>query len=506
MSKLVAHARAALEKGQFNPALEAIAQCEQSGPLALQHYMIRGLAQIGLANWPAAIETFRAATARWRDNHELWAYCGLALQNIRQPGEKWEAVDCFERSLKLNPDNGIAAANLANLYRRIGRFEEGVALARIGVKHHPDKIWAMNILGLIVRELGRYEEARGIFHEALKINPNAPNVIYNLANVEADTENFSAAWPLFARAEALDPRPRIRIAEAVARLLAKDYVKGWELQEARLEVPGATYVNTPPDKAYRGQPLQGKKVALIAEQGLGDMIQFARFAPELAQQGAEVAWVLQKPLVRLFAHSFPGQVSSLTDPLPEADYYLPVCSLPHYVKSGQSPDTLPVKPYLVAPDGPKLPETGREGPRIGLIWAGAPGNERDLHRSIYSLEVLAPLFKEAKAQFYAPFLSDKLNEIKDEPITRLDHLIKDFGDTAALMKQMDYIVAVETSAAHLAGALGMKTFILLNAWPEWRWGYRGVESTWYPSATLLRQDSLGDWPSAVRKLVARLNS
>src|SRR5688572_15246314 len=128
MSKLVLQAREALQKGQFNPALEAIAQCEEKGPLALQHYMIRGLAQIGLANWPAAIETFRTATQRWRDNHELWAYCGLALQNIRSPKEKWEAVECFERALKLNPNNGIAAANLANLYRRIGRFKEGEAL------------------------------------------------------------------------------------------------------------------------------------------------------------------------------------------------------------------------------------------------------------------------------------------------------------------------------------------------------------------------------------------
>jgi tetratricopeptide (TPR) repeat protein len=507
MSKLVAQAREALQRGQFNPALEAIAQCEEKGPLALQHYMIRGLAQIGLANWPAAIETFRVATKRWRDNHELWAYCGLALQNIRQPEEKWEAVDCFERALQLNPDNGIAAANLANLYRRIGRFKEGEALAQIGVKHHPDKVWAMNILGLLTREMGHYEKAREIYKEALRLEPNAPNVIYNLANIEVDLENFSAAWPLYKRAQALTPRSKMRMGESWGHLLSGNYVKGWELNVARREERNESMdVGNVPGQSYRGQPLQGKRLTIVAEQGFGDQLMFCRFAPEMVEKGAELSWILPKPLIRLFEANFPGKFYALNDPRPDGDYYVPICSLPHYVESGRSPDTIPKKPYLVAPDGPKLPETGREGPKVGLIWAGAPGNERDFHRSMPSLAPLAPLFQEVKAQFYAPFLSDKLDQIKDEPIMRLDHLIKDFGDTAALMQQMDYIVGVETGAAHLAGALGKKMFVLLGCLPDWRWGYRGEESLWYPTSTLLRQDTPGDWASAVRKLVMRLKN
>jgi hypothetical protein len=160
------------------------------------------------------------------------------------------------------------------------------------------------------------------------------------------------------------------------------------------------------------------------------------------------------------------------------------------------------EPYLFAPQTPVLPK-GKQGLKIGLVWAGSRTHLGDYERSI-PLKLLEPLLKDGSADFYAPFIGDALEEIGNLPITRLDALISDFADTAALLKQMDCLITVDTAAAHLAGALGVKTFLLLPHCPDWRWSTTGETTPLYPSLTLMRQPSFGDWTGAINKLLLLL--
>jgi ADP-heptose:LPS heptosyltransferase len=156
--------------------------------------------------------------------------------------------------------------------------------------------------------------------------------------------------------------------------------------------------------------------------------------------------------------------------------------------------------YLMAATIPVLPG-GSHKTKIGLVWAGSRTHQRDHERSL-PLAQLAPLLDIA-ADFYAPFTGNGLEEIGTLPVTRLDSLITDFADTAALLKQMDCLVTVDTAAAHVAGALGVKTFLLLPHCPDWRWGVSGETTPWYPSITLLRQPKYGDWKSVIDDLLKR---
>jgi ADP-heptose:LPS heptosyltransferase len=158
--------------------------------------------------------------------------------------------------------------------------------------------------------------------------------------------------------------------------------------------------------------------------------------------------------------------------------------------------------YLSAPLTPVLP-TGKFARKIGIVWAGSKTHKRDDERSI-PLKFFEPVLSGVRADFYAPFLGEALEEIGDYPITRLDALISDFADTAALLKRMDCLVTVDTAVAHLAGALGVKTYLLISKCPDWRWGTEGEKTALYPSVTLVRQTEFGDWKGAVEKLLAML--
>ena len=247
----------------------------------------------------------------------------------------------------------------------------------------------------------------------------------------------------------------------------------------------------------------GKKLMLLAEQGFGDTIMFCRYGNLAAESGADLVWVVQNSLQRLLKQNLPGPVFAESDPLPEADYYLPILSLP--LKFGRigtmSREKEITIPYLLTSPEPRLPNAKPGTQKIGLVWAGSPTHERDHERSI-ALKQFAPLFNRAATQFYAPFIGAGLEEITpDTPVLSLENHITDFADTAALLSQLDHLITVDTAVAHLAGALGVKTFLLLQHCPDWRWGTSGESTHWYPRMTLLRQSAYGHWDEVIDRLI-----
>jgi Flp pilus assembly protein TadD len=491
----VALALNALRAKNYLRARECIALYAKNNKLDLQHYLIKGLAELALCEWQEAADTFSLAVEIYPHQAQLWANLGLAQENL---GQLAEAAENLQRGLELNPQQPEAFGNLSNIYRKQGFFEIAEAMAHKAYEQGAPKAQALNSLGLAYVKQGKFEAAEKVYREALALEPENTDILSNLANLNVDQLQFDRAWPFFAAARTINDNAQLRRDEGMARLLAGDYKIGWQLYESRLELPKALRA-LPNCPRYQGEPLAGKKLLIIAEQGFGDAIQFSRYGALMSEAGADLVWLLPKPLARLMAANLPGQIVVEGEALPNADYYAPILSLPLLTQCYDFKDAPKPAAWQLPLEIP-LPEKPNKKQRIGLVWAGSRTHERDRERSI-TLSAFAELLKKIPADYVAPFKSDALDDIGSLPIHRLDDQIEDFADTAALLKQLDCLITVDTAVAHLAGMLGVKTFLLLPHCPDWRWGVTGETTPWYPALTLLRQPVYGDWDSVITSLV-----
>jgi hypothetical protein len=254
---------------------------------------------------------------------------------------------------------------------------------------------------------------------------------------------------------------------------------------------------------WDGQPLAGRTILLHAEQGLGDTIQFLRFVPRVTQTGGRVILAVQEPLVRLLA-GFPGpeQVVPIGERLPAADVHAPLMSLP-YLSGITDIDQVRFEPYLnadpeaVAAWRDRLPA---DGLKVGVVWRGGRQYEADEARSL-NLETLGELGKVAGVTWIALQQGSGREYIPGSPLSfAAAPVLKDFAETASLIKALDLVVTVDTSTAHLAGALGHPVWVLLPKPADWRWLVDREDSPWYSSARLFRQHRTGSWREPVDDL------
>jgi hypothetical protein len=302
----------------------------------------------------------------------------------------------------------------------------------------------------------------------------------------------------------------------IAWLLMGNFQQGWPEYEWRWK---CTELKLP---SYRqplwdGSPLKGRTILLLSEQGLGDTLQFIRFAPLLTRSGGRVIVTCRRALARLLA-SCPGIASVVAegDRLPEFDVYAPLMSLPRLL--GTTLATVPAEvPYLTA--DPALVEfwqrelSAIDGFRIGIVWQGSPGYRRDRFRSIPLLQ-LAPLARLEGVQLVSlqkgPGI-DQLHEVsRNFPVTdlggRLDETSGAFMDTAAVMMNLHLVIAADVAIAHLAGALGVRVWLALPAPPDWRWLLERADCPWYPTMRLFRQAQPGDWASVFERMAAEVRA
>ena len=541
----VTEALDALRRGDFAAARSLIRDNITGQRREVQHYLIEGLASLAMADWSAARDVFRAACEAFPTHPPFWFNRALAEENL---GLLDEAEASYHRTLDLKPDQGEAWGNLSNIARRRGRYADAENAARRALNANAPRAEALNVLALALSKQGRFAEAETALGEALTLAPNDAAFLANRANLAIDQLKFDEAWGFFAAARSAGGGAVVDRDEGMARLLAGDYAKGLPLYEARTSLPNALRIQ-PPCPRWQGEAINGKTLLLISEQGFGDTIQFSRYAQTLADAGADLVWVVRQPLQRLLAGNLPGRVVTegevtiggilesspplaggiqgglantgpvFTSPPPSppaswrgaltatpnypihADFWLPILSLPFML--GMTAAVPPITPVFRAPDTPRLPHTSGKR-KIGLVWRGSPTHERDHERSI-PLALLEPLWTTIDAAFFAPFkgAAESLHGTT-APITPLDPLINDFADAAALMAQMDGLITVDTASAHLGGALGIPTYVLLPHCPDWRWGAEDEATGWYPSVTLLRQSRYGDWRVVVQKLLEKL--
>ncbi len=441
------------------------------------------LAQQGLdahrrGDLDAAERAYRGALATDAAQPVALHYLGVMAY---QRGRAADALPLLERAAALVPSEPEFHNNLGLALAALDRNADAVAVYQRSLALKPDHATAWNNLGLALRAMNRLPEAIDAFRSAL-----------------AATADFAQAhWNL-----------------ALALLAHGDYAEGWREYEWRLrlaELGGRAPAL--PARPWRGENLAGKAVLLTAEQGLGDAIQFVRYASFLASRGASVIVQAPAALQRLLA-SAPGVASVIAtgDSLPACDYALPLLSLPGVlgVEAGAPAREVP---YLRADSTRRAEVINQVAARaasvrtIGIAWAGAPNNANDRRRSI-PLATLAPLFSIAQIAWFSLQIGAGEEQIAQVPtaaaaLTLLDAR-NDLDGTAALVDSLDAVVTVDTSIAHLAGALGKSVQLLLPFAPDWRWGTSGDATAWYPTARLHRQRSTGDWASAVEALRAAL--
>jgi len=296
-------------------------------------------------------------------------------------------------------------------------------------------------------------------------------------------------------------------------LLSGDLELGWELYEWRWKTEHfAPYIRSFRQPQWSGmESLEGRSLLLHSEQGLGDAIQFSRYAEQAANLGARVILEVCKPLAGLFSDL--AGVTELVfkgEPLPTFDFHCPLMSLPLAFKTRL--ESIPCPPRYLRADTIKLSQwTNRLGektrPRVGLVWSGSATNTNDHNRSI----PVSTLMQQMPVNFqYVSLQKDIRDSDKRwlESQTRLlnfDQDLNDFSDTAALCELMDVIISIDTSVAHLSGALGRPTWILLPFSPDWRWLMDRDDSPWYRSVKLFRQDNIGDWESVLARVAASLS-
>ncbi len=432
------------------------------------------------------------------------------------------ALASHDHALRLRPDYAEAYSNRGNTLHETKRFEEALASYDRALTLKPDYAEAHSNRGNALQELKRFDEAVASYDRALALRGDLAEAHSNRGNALKEMARFDDALASFDRAIAVRPDfADAHFNEAMCRLLIGDFDRGWEKNEWRWQTEQLR-----DGKRSFSQPLwlgsdaiAGKTILLHAEQGLGDTIQFGRYAPLVAARGGRVILEVQRPLHELMRTlSDAAQVVAAGDPLPDFDFHCPMLSLP--LAFATRLETIPsTTPYLLAPEGKTRAWRERLGkrkrPRIGLVWAGNPrkelpgANRIDGQRSI-AFDRLAPLFQVTGCEFFSLQKGDDaVRQLRDSDWRQaiIDHTgdLHDFSDTAALIENLDLVISVDTSVAHLAGALG-KPFWLLNRYNTcWRWLLDREDSPWYPTARLFRQDATRAWEPVIARVAAALS-
>ena len=424
---------------------------------------------------------------------------------LLKAGRDVEAEGVLATLLRSAPGYAPGWTNLAVALRRQGRFAPAEAAAKRGLAlpgGNTDAGWSN--LGNLLRDQGRFAEAEAAFNAALAAG-GGHGTRYNLALLLRDRGRLDEALAAIAPALAAEPgNPQIQWDHALIRLQAGDWREGFAAYEARWRLPG---VPAPASDRpwWAGEPLDGRTLLLVGEQGMGDVIQFARFVTQIPA-GGRCMLAVRAPLLRLFrtAPALDGVVLvEAAAPLPPHDLVLPLLSLPRVLQA--TPGTLPPplafrvpEAMTAAADARLAPRHGRR--RLGIVWAGSSGHRNDRHRSA-PLDRFVPLLADPAWDVLSfqvgPHAAELATHGLGGLVSDLAPMIADFLDTAAFLRTIDRLVTVDTGIAHLAGSLGIPTSVLLPEACDWRWGVGTDATPWYPGLTLVRQPRQGDWESAI---------
>lgn len=471
----------------------------------------RGLCLRDLGRLDEALASHHRALALDPGNTIAGFGRGVALQLL---GRIAEAAEAYRHALRHAPRDEALWTNLSLCLGALGRHEEALAAAEAALARAPRMVEALGARAAALRALGHATQALATLDLAIAADPGRAALHANRGNALRDLGRLADARDAYDRAIALDPgnadAHRVR---AMCLLLAGDWEagwRGWEWRKRATEASGTRHADRP---AWTGaEDPAGRRIFLHWEQGFGDTIQFCRYAPMLAARGAHVTLCVQRPLLRLassLASLHVDVVGDAQEPKDGFDLHCPLMSLP--LAFATTPSTVPPPAPLAPPPEMRAAWATRLGskdrrPRIGLAWSGRPEHANDRNRSVAASELAPLLDRDASWICVQPALrqADAQWLRTDGRIAFFGADLADFADTAALIANLDLVIAVDTSVAHLAGSLGVPVWILLPRDPDWRWLTGREDSPWYPSARLVRQTVAGDWSAPLARIATML--
>lgn len=439
-------------------------------------YLCLGEVEKRMRNFSSALAAFERAIA-------IDPGCAEAFQGIAevcQAEERFEdAIAAYGRVLALKPGNVAAINMLGTAYQSIEQLDKAEECYRLALTLTPDKLTVLNNLAVVLNSQGRLEEAVEVYRRLLEVDPDYADGHWNLS---------------------------------VALLAMGAYPEGWQEFEWRFRKSGPVPPRTFSEPLWDGSDLAGRTILLHSEQGFGDTIQFSRYVAMVVRRGGTVIVECQVAALKRLLSTLDGVTSVVVagEPLPYFDCHLPLMSLP--LVFGTSLDTIPCQvPYLSA--DPRDVEAWRQrmgAPgrfRVGLVWYAKQSQVLNRKRSC-PLNLFSPLWNVPDGDFYTLQIGVGTEQLErfavSHKIFDLTGNIGDFADTAALMINLDLVITIDTAAAHLAGALGVKTWLVLPHVAEWRWLCGRQDSPWYPTMRLFRQPSPGDWASLMEDVADSL--
>ena len=481
----IERAEALLAAGRIAEARQICEAVAPEDPSHTEANYLLGVAHMALGELEAAHDRFETVTLADPSHEDGWLRRGAALIAAARFSE---AATCLRTLLALCPDDSAGLMHYGFCLSCLGDFEAAVPILEQAHTLTPDD-----------------DTVLFLYATALTWTAAPARAMRCLEMLTERSPDFAAGW----------------IGKCLVHLLVGEYEIGWRLHEWRLKLPehDATALIDATKRWHGGQDQRGKTVLLHADASFGDIIQFCRFVPAAAAKGVRVLLRVAPPLARLM-RSLPDVEAIFVEdaPLPAFDLQCPIMSLP--LVFGTTLETIPGRvPYLSATAD--LVETwsnrlaGVRGFRVGLVWAAAPRADQVTARAFgrrksMSLAALAPLASVPDVTFVALQIGSAAREAQQPPegMTLLDvsGQIADFADTAAIIANLDLVISVDTSVAHLAGAMGKPVWLMNLFDTDWRWMLNRDDSPWYPTLRIFRQPTSGDWDSAIRNVATALRS
>ena len=457
-------------------AVESFRKAVRLGPVNPSLLNNLGLALYGLEQFEESLDYFRQATEIDPNYTEAHYNLGCSLKELKRAAE---AIPCFQRAIELQADYLSAYENLATMLFTANRLVEAEACLRRAIALDPDFADAHRVLGRVLKMMHRLDEAEASYQRAIDVSH--PD--------QLDDSLFGYG---------------------ILCLLRGQYPRGWEYYDLRRSL----YNYPEPEFPYwRGESLQNKTILLFCEQGYGDTLQFVRYAAQVAALAKKTDVRVQLPLQKLLAASLPDCTvySGAVRPAEHYDFACSLHSLPFVFQSTE--ETIPQRNGYLQPAAKLIKKwrgilnraTGGEGFRVGIVWAGNPKHHNNHNRSI-SFQLFSRLLAVAPLTWVSLQVGDRAQDLcqTTQPVFDASPQIRDYGDTAGLVQNLDLVITVDSSVAHLAGALGKPTWLLLPYAPDWRWQLDREDTPWYSSVRLFRQQQLDTWPEVLQRVGAAL--
>ena len=466
------------EQGKLDDAVAAYQNALKCKPDMAAAFYNMGLALHGQKKLKAAVSSYQKAIRLKPYFPEAYNNMGNVLLEQKKQDQ---ASVCFKKALEIKPDYTDAVYNLGKCLSDQNRYPEAIACYQKALQINPNYHKACNNLAKIYQDMGVNHKAIFWFQKALQIKPDYAEAQFNLATVYLLTENFQEGWNAYE----------------------------WRFKRREWK---RTYPHRYDKPRWNGESFVGRRLYVHSEQGFGDILQFVRYLPWVKARGGTVIFETRQALSGLFKNmpEIDELVMFSTDgqPAAEFDLYVPLASLPGTFET--TLENIPAKvPYIVADQGKSLRWKGRltvDGVKVGLVWAGT---DTDPRRAC-SLKWLKSLSDIAGVHLYGLQKGIAAEQIEveglpeDMQMTNLGQDFEDFTDTAAAIDNLDLVISIDTSVAHLAGAMGKPVWLMLPYVADWRWFLNRDDSPWYPTMRLFRQPKPGDWRSVVQQIAVKL--